>query len=334
MRIGILMRDREYRDALIEVMSESDKDIFVEIADRAGAGRESVILTDISPEEIGKNTLQALIPRTLFLTTDSSCKCSFADKSDGIYRAFKYSSIPEIIAEAADIYYRWTGHADSISPLTMSIAVCSVNDAAGSFRCRSLARQLLYRKGGSILILPLSFINDYSPDTSIQKNSDAATGFKRMMYYIDSDREFSIDEFIYTDSYGISYLNMPRGLNPVSELSEEHLNNLVNFMGHRFDSLILDVSVCYRRENISLIGRADSILFFSGSRIEEPCEIVGKENAEHLYEIREDGVTDTDISIAEYLNEFIGRDDRDEGSNAEIFAGDRDDRKKHKEKNH
>ena len=49
MRLTMMMRDTEYRDALIGMIADLDKDVFIEIAGTGSVRRDSVILTDILP---------------------------------------------------------------------------------------------------------------------------------------------------------------------------------------------------------------------------------------------------------------------------------------------
>ena len=67
MKIGIMMRDTEYRDAMAEMISGYGKDIYVEIAGSGGVQNGSVILTDIMPSEIEASALARLSRRTVFL---------------------------------------------------------------------------------------------------------------------------------------------------------------------------------------------------------------------------------------------------------------------------
>ena len=63
-----MMRDTEYRDALIEMMADMDKDVFIEIAGPGSIRKDAVILTDILPSEIESRSLSRIKERTLFLS--------------------------------------------------------------------------------------------------------------------------------------------------------------------------------------------------------------------------------------------------------------------------
>ena len=69
MRIGILIRDTEYREALVHKLSTYDNNIFVNIiSNNIKDASGSVILTDIAPSELDNKVLTALRPRTVFIT--------------------------------------------------------------------------------------------------------------------------------------------------------------------------------------------------------------------------------------------------------------------------
>ena len=69
MRLGILIKDSEYRDALVRKLSSYDNDIFVNVLD--GSAKDSdgcLILTDIQPAKVEKKVLDAVKDRTVFIT--------------------------------------------------------------------------------------------------------------------------------------------------------------------------------------------------------------------------------------------------------------------------
>ena len=73
MQIGILINDKEYREALVERLSNYDNDLLVNIINGSESfSKNSLILTDIDPSTLDKNLLIKLKPRTLFLTASFS----------------------------------------------------------------------------------------------------------------------------------------------------------------------------------------------------------------------------------------------------------------------
>lgn len=304
MRLAMLMRDTEYRDAMIGMISELYKDIFVEIADASGATRGSLIITDIMPEELGEAVTQKLSRRTIFL---SPVPVNGSDDRPGI-RIFKYCSLSEIMAAASSLWMEWTGDRGGTSPTSMHFAVCAESDMYSSDRCRTLARQIIYRRGGSILIIPMGFINDYLR-TDGSNASHITGGFIRLMYLVDAGRDYSADAFTFTDSYGISYLMLPAGINPVAELSGEHLSSLVRSLGNRFDTLILDIGTCFRRENLGLISDAGEVLWFgTDRRITDPASLIG--NSGRIRKIQITDPSDEARKLDDIIRDIYGINER------------------------
>lgn len=316
MRVGMMMRDTEYRDAMVEMMSGYDKDIYVEVAGPSGVSREAVILTDILPSEIESKSLEKIRRRTVFLSpVPPAERNSCADgsrpvhrdqaPSDSIHTVFKYCSLDTILAELTLVYSIWSGNTGSISPATRIIAVTGESDHLSGSRCRALAGQILYRHGGSVLILPLGFVSDYRGEQS----SDDRGWFRRLMYMIDEGKEYMPESFTYTDSYGISFLRLPEGINPLTAIGRDYLERLISSIGSRFDTLILDVGSCYSEVNLKIMERADNILYFgSGRRIEDPLLFFGERSAEHLRRISISDASTETLSIDDFVSEVYGID--------------------------
>ena len=325
MRVGMMMRDTEYRDAMIEVMSGFDKDIFIEVAGPSGVSRESVILTDILPQEIESKSLNKIRQRTVFLSpvpvsaamrrsgkgavgagSDDSDAAS-GDKDNLCCVVFKYSSILEIMAELSYVYSMWSGDTGSISPATRIIAVTGESDSLSSERCRSLAKQIIYRHGGSVIILPLGYINDYRSDTDTGDKG----WFRRLMYMIDEGTDYKADSFTYTDSYGASFLRLPEGRNPLADLTGDYVCKLIKSIGCHFDTVILDTGTCYSSRNIRVIRSADNILFFgTGRRIRDISAFISSCDQSDIEEADDRTASRIRrISVSDSSAEALGIDD-------------------------
>lgn len=335
MRVGMMMRDTEYRDAMIEMMSGFDKDIFIEVAGEGGVSRESVILTDIMPEEIESGSLEKIRHRTVFLSPVPDCSkknavnpgSSIPSSGNGSCSVvFKYSSLLEIMAEISYVYSAWTGNTGSISPSTRVIAVTGEEDSLSSDRCRSLAKQIIYRRGGSVLIMPLGYINDYRPPAA-----DGRGRFRRLMYMIDEGKDYLPECYTYTDSYGISYLDLPAGINPLTALTTDYLTRLITSLCSHFETVILDAGTCYSSRNLKLMHSADNILFFgSERRIEDISQFVGAGNAEKVLRIDISDASAEALCIDDFVKEMYGRTQQ-EKHDTEIQGRDRRARQRNQE---
>ena len=293
-----MMRDIEYRDAVAEMLSDTGRDIYVEIAGSRGADRGSVILTDVMPSELDRDSLERISTRTVFLSPVPAC----SDASGRLHIIFKYSDITAILSELSAVYSEWTGDRGSFNPSTRVIAVISESDQICPERCRTLAAQIIYVHGGSVLVIPLGYINDHQTAAP-----DAEGCFRRLMYMIDEGKDYSPDTFTVTDSYGISYLRLPPGVNPVTELDSEYLGRLINSAGSHFDTVILDVGTCFRKENISIISSASEIVFFgSGRRIGELAGYIGDEQDARTRKITALKAADEAIALDDFVREIYG----------------------------
>lgn len=257
MRLRLLMKDREYCNALIDVIGSADKDIYVETSDDyslADLADNTLILTDLSPLSVTKESINAYRPRMIFLTNNPNDRFN---PDDTCNKVFKYNSLSSILSDVSQVNYQWTGENISAAGTSMIYAVCGDTGDINSSICLSLARQILFRHGGDILILSLNYVNEYaSPDEKDRSK------YARLMYYMDIGRDYSIEAFTYSDSYGIKYLRLPKGLNPLAYLDSEGLDNTIsNFCRKKFGTVIMDIGNNYSSNNLSMIGKADKIVY-------------------------------------------------------------------------
>lgn len=297
MRLGLLIRDAEYRDALVHKLSSYDNDIFVNIiGNNVKEASGSVILTDIPPKELDRKVLNALKPRTVFLIS--------SEKEDGeeCNTIFKFCSIPEMISELSIVYNRWHGMGLGIDHSAKLITVCSESDSYSSERCRALAGQIIYSHGGSVLILPLSYINDYGVNDKVRVNS-----LSRLLYSIQCGRENGLEGVTYTDSYGVSSLLLGKGRNPVAYLDEDELRTLIFGLSKQYDTIIADTASCFRPENIEVMKESENIVLFErGRRVTGIEEILGEDTMRKLIRIKLTGGTEDVITMDECLKKIFG----------------------------
>ena len=308
MRIGILIRDIEYRDALVQKLSTYDNDIFVNIInDNIKDASGSVILTDIPPSELENKVLEALRPRTVFIADSKK------EIRENCSSVFKYSSIPEMISELSVVYNRWHGLGPGVDHTARLITVCCESDSYSAERCRSLAAQIIYSRGGSVLILPLSYINDYGVNEVLRSNS-----LSRLLYSIQRGREKGIEGVTYTDSYGVSSLLLSKGRNPVAYLDGDEIRTLIFGLSKRFDTIIADAATCFRPENIAVMKESEKVVFFErGRRVTGIEDIPGGFAPGKIIRVKLTGGTEDVISMDECMKKLFGT-----GSNESIKGRD------------
>lgn len=300
MRLGVMIKDEEYRDALVQKLSSYDNDIFVNIiGNNVKEASGSVILTDIPPEELDSKVLNALKPRTVFLISSEK------EEGNDCNTVFKFSSIPEMISELSLVYNRWHGMGPGIDHSAKLITVCCESDSYSSERCRALAGQIIYSHGGSVLILPLSYINDYGVNDTLRVNS-----LSRLLYSIQCGRENGLEGVTYTDSYGVSSLLLGKGRNPVAYLDEDELRTLIFGLSKKYDTIIADAASCFRPENIVVMKESENIVFFErGRRITGIEKMLGEDSMGKLIRLKLTGGTEDVITMDECLKRIFGAGD-------------------------
>ena len=262
MRLGLLLRDTDFRDALVDNISSYDNDIYVEIIGKdVKIDKDTLLLTDVGPTEVQRDVLAKISERTVFL---ESSRNEFEDLSSevGIHTAFKYDTLYNLLAVISDVNSSWRGDITPKSNLQSKlIACCSDSDGFSFGKCNRIAGQIIYLHGGSVLIIPLGYINENGTERGENINR-----FAKLMYSIQSDKAPDPQRVSYTDSYGISRLLLPKGLNQIAYLSETDLLRLIDSMSRIFDTVILDIGSCFRKENILALQKASHRVCFETAR--------------------------------------------------------------------
>ena len=207
-----------------------------------------------------------------------------------------------MISELSIVYNRWHGMGLGIDHSAKLITVCSESDSYSSERCRALAGQIIYSHGGSVLILPLSYINDYGVNDKVRVNS-----LSRLLYSIQCGRENGLEGVTYTDSYGVSSLLLGKGRNPVAYLDEDELRTLIFGLSKQYDTIIADTASCFRPENIEVMKESENIVLFErGRRVTGIEEILGEDTMRKLIRIKLTGGTEDVITMDECLKKIFG----------------------------
>jgi hypothetical protein len=127
------------------------------------------------------------------------------------------------------------------------------------------------------------------------------------MYMIDEGKDCPPGSFTSIDSYGISYLRLPAGINPVSGLDEDYLGSLISSAGSHFDTVILDIGTCFRKENLQMICKSDNIIFFgSGRNTGDLSSFFNEKTAARIRQICTADAKDETIGIDDYVKEIYG----------------------------
>ena len=187
MRIGLLIRDIEYRKALVERISDHDRDILLDVIGTSDSiEHDALILTDAKPAELDADLINKIKDRTIFLTTGE--KNTITDCNNNLHDVFKYSGVSRLLAEISDIYSIWRGMKNPKSASSRIIACCSDSDAFTHSRCVETWQHRLYICTEEVFsYLPLGYINEEASDYGKDINR-----FARLMYMVKSGRELAI----------------------------------------------------------------------------------------------------------------------------------------------
>lgn len=260
MRIRLIINDKDYGVAFKNAIASADKDIYVEIGKKGiinDLGAETIIVTDVEPESVDKR----LLNRTVFLTMNPQDSVDSREENQ-VFKVFKYNPVSRILSDIEEVDYILTGESGKIySANSIIYAICSDLCSKNFDLAKTVARQIMFRRGGKILLISMRYINQY-PEPNGTNNSK----FSKLMYYLNCGRECSIEPYIYHDSYGISYLRLTDGLNPISKLDANETIALIRaFCNRGFETLLLDIGDCYNDTNVKILNRSDNVMFFVGN---------------------------------------------------------------------
>lgn len=233
MKIVLKINDIEYSRAFQNSIASYDKDILVEVCIESNLeeiDNRTIIVSDAEPETLDKR----LLKQTVFLTV-TPCDATQINRKQKYNSVFKYLRMPQILSFIEEVYFSLTGEMERIdSAHTKVFSVCSESNAGNSILCKALARQITYRHGGEILILPLRYINEYFNPIEADFNK-----YSRMLYYLKSNKKCVLDSYLFKDSYGINYISISRGINPINMLEIDELLSLIKtFCEDKFKTIM------------------------------------------------------------------------------------------------
>ena len=257
MKLKFVLKDTEYLNALVKAIQNTDKRVFIDVGKDFDHQNDELLVTDISSQELKSSLKKRSLGGIVFLDASGySDLCD--DDSSGPFTLNKYSPVSEMLSDFRLCYYKWTGENLEYRNDAKLIGIFTDMSPKDSAFCSSLfARQYIYRNGGEALIIPLSHL-----DLSNAPHDVGMESFKKMIYYIEIGKKFPVDAFYLKDSYGVSYLRTPYGINPIAELDEKTMMMLVSYMtGSNFDIVILDAGCEYTKKNREIIGRAEHKLW-------------------------------------------------------------------------
>lgn len=311
MRICMIFRDYEYCKMLAEMICSQGKDMIVEIVGSSNWNEDfDVALTDIDTD------YSAIKSSAVICLTDNPEDDIDDNYLGGYTKLFKYKNISSLLSDIEFVHYVTSGCRKTYGVNSNIVAVCSDFFDKKIHLSQLLAKQFLFRKGGEVVIMPLNYFNNYccvdEKDTS---------KFSRLMYYMDVGKDYSIDYFVFRDSFGVDYLRLPPGVNPLSYINEKSLEELIYELCHRkYETLILDIGNCFSNRNIELINRADRIVYFyeDENNLNIQMHLNEKQNEGKLEVIQINNVVDIDLIIDNYVRRTFCEKGSDSSEDKEI----------------
>jgi len=302
MRLKILIEDIEYRDALIEALSKSEKNVYIELIDSIDEDwftYGTILLTDI-PEDLVIEIAGVEYASRIIVLTACQMDCIKPDsiEENKVNRVFKFQNASFILAQIAELNTVINGNLQSRLVSTSKYIVCGNSTEQCSLFSNILARQIRFRHGGNIMILSLTYINSHP----ISEERDCGK-YARMMYLRSVGRAHSQDLYTYTDLYGITYLRLPVGNNPLAFMSSESLISLCSYLCDGVvDTLILDIGSEFSSRNQSLFKLADDILIVNRGGRSTDWNTFQPMNTK---EIKQKTISFSDVDIELNLDDYL-----------------------------
>lgn len=251
-RVGIALDDRCFARALVRGLARECKAMMFVLLDGEEQPDCDLILTSQSSEE--KHVVQLVR------------LCGQDRLEQPPFRLYRYYDSRRMVESISFIYYRLTGvavdyHTDEQCKVVLF--------AAGAGRCGTTVTALavsrmiwkLYGKRG--LYLNLCPLNDSAKYLSC----DGEERFLRLLYYLDTEKDFPLDSFIRSEEE-MGYIPAPL-VNPYfHEVDAEVLRRLLEKLktAGQYDFLVLDVGNHLERRNTELLYKADAVVFLWDDR--------------------------------------------------------------------
>lgn len=253
MKIKLVIKDAEYRNALLQAISVADREILAEIAAVPSDLQDCMCVTDdprLLLDEGGELNSRMIV-------YISECARDKRLEPPGPYVLFKYEHIDVIISELILCNYLATGNGIERLGAGRILCVCSDSTVRSTDFVQRFARNLAYRTDERVLVISLKYTNPYGT------TAGDPMCVHRMFYYFRKNGDVSIDSFTLRDKYEVYHLATDMGWNFLMDISARELQDLITCLRKYFHHVILDVGECYCRSNIEILANAGSVVFLS-----------------------------------------------------------------------
>lgn len=251
MRIRLVIDDAEYRNALLQAISVSDKEMLAEVSDSLDAESGYVYVTD----DAGILEMQGGETDGCVLVYISEHAEDRRLEPPGPYVLFKYEQLDVIIQELILCNYLVTGQGLGSLGAAKLIAVCSDGFVLTGGFAEKFARKLMYRTDSKVLVLSLRCIN-----TCGTADGDPLC-IHKLYYYFRKNGDVAADAFVRADSYDVQHLMCDDGWNFLTDLGYKEIEGVLISLRKSFDYIVLDIGENYSRVNIEILDSVDSVVY-------------------------------------------------------------------------
>lgn len=264
MRIRLVLDDKEYGHVLAQAVARSGRDTYLELGNDFRADGDTLIVTDRHYRGIGADMVKKRRGGIVFMLR-SPVPDKLRERSRGPFFLFKYDSVDKIIAGFHISYSRWKGESCISGKGAAKVSIfCDGDEKIQSRIAYGVARQIAYKTGKSVLLLPLTFVNSYRHDGGEDRKD-----LVRMFYNISEGRILPREAFFYKDTYDVEHIRMPCGLNYLLELGYDAVNSIIDFISTKyFDVIVFEIGSAFTEIAKKVIIGSDYPVFVSSAKVD------------------------------------------------------------------
>lgn len=254
MKVKLVMRDTEYRDALAKRWSKIGWDLYVEMGEDFSREENEMIITDLG---YGK-----LKPGMIYLHPEPRKEMEGA----GPHTLFKYAGAESILRDVRICFYLWTGQGKLPDDSSFKILIGAAfrTDLCHQFAV-ALAEELSQQSELSILYLPFSYFVPRN-GWGIGGNVAPMVGTVRKLgYYLEQKRDIALEMFFWQRPNRVYRLCSPDsgipGVNELARITSAEQCSFVEQVSAYFDITVIMVGDCLNEGSRNLVEVADKSIF-------------------------------------------------------------------------
>lgn len=245
MKLKLVMKDREYRDALARAIGRQKSNLYVIIEDNFNPEEDTLIVTDVGQGKLREGMV--------YLGREDDRRI----EGIGPYTLFKYESVDELIRDLSLCCYLWCGKGEIPQSAGYLITTGTMNrpDVCEQL-AESLAAELAKRIDGRVLLIPLTY---FYIGSGFREKEESV--IRKLLYYIQMERKIPLEPFFRREEGNVYRLRMPEGMNELLRIPEEERVGFIRQLGRYFPVVICNLGDCYSEGNIQLMQNADRCIY-------------------------------------------------------------------------